>query len=307
MTQDDAMAAGARCDLCPLAKQNAPVVGPSPNTAELKVIVVGEGPGRTEEKLQAPFQGLSGKFLDERLRKDAKISRSAAYITNAALCRGESDKDNERAAECCAPRLLAEIAALPQKVPVAALGKTAVKSLLGARNILTARGFIWTAPAIDPKRIQAAKKDALKQETLRRRQDIAGRTVLPMLHPAFILRADTWKPLAEIDMRRLGRVIRGEVTRLEDDVRGLVGDTSILDKIPGAVVSCDIETDGIDAHTCGITLVQVADRDNVGLIWPWKDSYALELAWFLAGKEKVVFHNGNQFDLIVLEAHGCAW
>lgn len=306
MTRDDAMSRGARCDLCPLAKQNAPVVGPTPNTAELKVIIVGEGPGRTEEKLGAPFQGLSGKFLDERLRKDAQVSRKAAYITNSALCRGESDKDNERAAECCAPRLLAEVADLPP-VPVAALGKTAAKSLLGSRNILTARGFIWTAPAIDPKRIAASKKDPLRQATLQARARIANRTILPMLHPAFILRADTWKPLAEIDMRRLGRVIRSEVTRLEDDVRGLVGGPEILERIPGAVVSCDIETDGIDAHTCGITLVQVADADNVGLIWPWKDSYATELARFLASKEKVVFHNGFCFDQIVLEAHGCAW
>lgn len=281
---------------------------PSPARERLALVIVGEGPGRVEEKMGAAFMGASGKFLDERLRKDAKVKREGCHVTNAALCRGESDSDNERAAECCAPRLLAEVAALPD-VPVLALGKSATRSLLGVRNILTSRGFIWTAPEIEPAKIRAAfKQDILKGDTLKLRAALANRTILPSLHPAFVLRADTWKPVSEIDFRRVGRVVRGERRApWEDQVAFQAGGPEVLDQLEGGV-SLDIETDGIKPLECNILSVGLADAfGHVSEIWPWSDDFTGALSQNMASRPEVVFHNGQNFDLLVLENHGVVW
>lgn len=299
---------GARCDLCPLAGNI--IVPPAPTRPGCtRLVVVGEGPGRIEEKMGVPFMGLSGKFLDERLRRDAKVARTDVHLTNAALCRGESDEDNERAAECCAPRLLAELASLPSEAPIAALGKTAVRSVLGVRNILVARGFIWTAPEIEERLVKAAyKRDILKGETLRGRQKISGRVVLPSVHPAFVLRADTWKPISELDFRRAGRVVRHEIEApFEDECDYSVGGPEVLVHL-GPIVSCDIETDGIKPLECNILSIGLADSfGSVVEIWPWKDEYAAKLSECLGAAHQVVFHNGQNFDLLVLENHGVVW
>ena len=303
---------GAHCDICPLHGKQ--VIPPSPAKDVVRLVVVGESPSRNDEKMAAPFAGAQGGFLDERLRRDANVSRAQCIITNAALCRGESDTEQERAAECCAPRLLRELAAVPAAVPIVALGKLATKSILGVRNILAARGFVWRAPEIDPKAVLAAYRAAvkkpgllLKAETMAGRGVIAGRLILPSLHPSFVLRADTWKPIAELDVQRVGRVVRDGFHAGEDECSYQVGGPEFLKKL-GPIVSCDIETDGIRPLECGILSIGVADTvGNVVEIWPWRQEDAEEIGAFFGSREQVVFHNGQQFDIIVLEARGVVW
>lgn len=310
MNRVDAKAAGARCDICPNSKGQ--LVSPAAPSGKVSLIIVGEHPTRVDEKMNAPFSGAPGHFLDDRLRRDAKLSRNNAHITNAALCRGESDDDNERAAECCAPRLLKELSAAGEGVPIVALGKASLRSVLGVRNILTARGFIWTVPEIEESRVKAAYKNKsdgiLKGDTLRARQLLVARTVLPSIAPSFVLRADTWKPISEVDFRRVGRVVRGEVRApYEDQVAYSVGGPEVLGSLQH-LVSCDIETDGIKPLECNILSIGFADTfGNVAEIWPWNDAFAKRVADWLRTRHAVVFHNGNNFDLLVLENHGVVW
>lgn len=309
MNRAEAKAAGARCDICPNSKS---ILVPPRPTVETEVVIVGEHPTRVDEKMGQPFSGAPGHFLGDRMRRDAKVYLAHAHITNAALCRGESDDDNERAAECCAPRLLREVAALPKNTPVVALGKSALRSLLGVRNILTARGFIWTVAEIEESRVKAAfksKQDGiLKGDTLRARIRLVGRVVLPSIAPSFVLRADTWKPISELDFRRVGRVVRGEVRApYEDQVAYQVGGPEVLGDLQH-LVSCDIETDGIKPLECNILSIGFADTfGNVAEIWPWNDSFAKHVADWLRTRHAVVFHNGQNFDLLVLENHGVVW
>ena len=266
---------GARCDICPLAGKIPVPAASSPE--KVRLVIVGEFPSRNDEKMAAPFAGAQGGFLDERLRRDANVKRGECIITNAALCRGESDAEQERAAECCAPRLLRELAAVPAEVPIVALGKAATRSILGVRNILTARGFVWRTPEIDPKAVAVASRAAvrkpsltLKAKTMAGRAALAGRLVLPSLHPSFMLRADTWKPIAELDFQRVGRVARDGFHAGEDECSYQVGGPEFLKKL-GPIVSCDIETDGIRPLECGILSIGVADTSgNVVEIWPWR-------------------------------------
>lgn len=150
----DPRAHGAFCHVCPLKGQD--VVPPARATGRLRLIIVGEGPGRVEERLKVPFVGPTGKFLDTFL-ESGSFPREDAWITNSMLCRGESDADNNAAEVCCAPRLLRELAALPKEIPIVALGKSAAKSILGARSIFLARGFVWTAKDIDLSAVRALR------------------------------------------------------------------------------------------------------------------------------------------------------
>lgn len=307
MNRVDAKAAGARCDICPNSKGQ--LVASTTPSGRVSLVIVGEHPTRVDEKMNAPFSGAPGHFLDDRLRRDAKLSRNSAHITNAALCRGDSDDDNERAAECCAPRLLKEIAELPADTPVVALGKSALRSLLGVRNILMARGFIWTVAEIEESRVKAAfksKQDGiLKGDTLRARQLLASRVVLPSIAPSFVLRADVYKPISELDFRRIGRVVRGEVCApLEDECAYQVGGPEVLQSL-GSSVSLDVETDALSQHLSNLLCVGLSDGVNTSVIWPWHPEMAAPLQAFLEGRAEVVCHNGP-YDQQVLERHGVA-
>ena len=56
-----------------------------------KVMVVGEAPGRTEDKLQKPFVGRAGKLLDSLL-ESIRLDRSKVYITNVVNYRPDKNR-----------------------------------------------------------------------------------------------------------------------------------------------------------------------------------------------------------------------
>jgi uracil-DNA glycosylase len=320
----DPKAHGAFCDICPLKGRTVvpPSVHPSP-----QFVVVGDGPGRVEEKLGAPFMGASGKLLDQLLHANG-LRRDKAHITNAALCRGESDRENDKAAECCAPRLLRELKTAGQDpsvrpdralVPIVGgravglapptllLGKAATRSVLGVASILAARGFIFSGKEIPEATIKAAGKAKsprapLREATLKARAALQGRTFCPSIHPAFVLRADTWAPIIRLDFARFARVVKGEIGKLSDDAAYSlqIKDLNTL----GKIVSLDIETDGVRVLETKILSVQISDGQRTVVLWPWKARYARKLSSFLRSRDAVVAHNGYQFDQIVCERHG---
>ena len=330
---------GARCDICPLAGNTIVPPNGTYEDRPVKLVIVGEGPGRKEEIQGRAFVGASGQYLNGLLRR-AGIDRREAAVQNAALCRGELDKENDAAAVCCAPRLLKEIESLPKDAPIVALGKTAALSILGTKSILHARGFVWTTRDIDQKHVddayKAVKKSKekgaatdfinrlrLKAAITEGRARIAGRTVFPTLHPAFVLRSDTWAPILESDLERAGRWINKTLTR-----------EMLLDHAPqftlarrpaqieaalrrlSDVVAVDIETDGVDPMQAKILCVGVSDgRRTVVIVHPsakddepapqWnKQDQAKPLSEFLARCKVIGMHNGYNFDQIALRRDG---
>lgn len=288
-----------------------------PVASRLKLAIVGDNPSRTDENRREVFSGMSAKVLDTALWM-AGIKRSDCWLGNVALCRGESDKENEKAAECCAPRLLGELRALPPAVPVLALGKSALKAVIGASNLLVARGFVWEVKEVAAAHVRSVakaasrakdgpRKDAavLKAETLAARAKIAGRRVIPSIHPSFVLRADTWGALFTLDVARVGRLVRGELSKpLEDECTYHVGGLKELRHLKAArEISLDVETDGIDTRLTKLLCVGMSDGVSTVVLWPWKKSYARTLSKFLRAKRAVVCHNGI-FDIPVLKSHG---
>jgi len=320
----DPRAAGARCDLCPLKGNN--VVPPKASPLPTKVVFVGEAPGRKEEIFGAPFIGQTGAFL-KGLCREVDLNILEAHLTNAALCRSNIDKENEEAAVCCAPRLLKEIEKFDPEIPIVTFGKTSTLSVLGVRSIMHSRGFVWTARELDPAPVWSKAKKAklrgapkwkemwLKAQIIDGRSKLAGRTVLPTVHPAFVLRSDTWLPVLKIDLDRIARWVRGELTHemlLENGPYTVVSKRKdIIRELKkfGPDIDVDVETgastdggkDGADPMRNRLLCVGISDGDHTVVIWPWRKTHAPLVNALIKRSKTVGMHNGYNFDQIVLD------
>jgi uracil-DNA glycosylase len=63
----------------------------SDGNKDAKVMIIGEAPGRTEDKLQKPFVGRAGKLLDNLL-ESINLDRSKVYITNVVNYRPDKNR-----------------------------------------------------------------------------------------------------------------------------------------------------------------------------------------------------------------------
>jgi DNA polymerase len=63
----------------------------SDGNKDAKVMIIGEAPGRTEDKLQKPFVGRAGKLLDILL-ESISLNRSKVYITNVVNYRPDKNR-----------------------------------------------------------------------------------------------------------------------------------------------------------------------------------------------------------------------
>ena len=63
----------------------------SDGNKDAKVMIIGEAPGRTEDKLQKPFVGRAGKLLDSLL-ESIYLDRSKVYITNLVNYRPDKNR-----------------------------------------------------------------------------------------------------------------------------------------------------------------------------------------------------------------------
>lgn len=336
---------GAQCDRCPL-KDNTPVPPEYPRSGKPKFVIIGEGPGKFESLKLRPFVGYSGRMLDAELRA-AGLDRKDAHVTNAVLCFGgnNDDKELEAAIPCCAPRLARELSELSSEIPILSLGAGASRVTIGKSGIQKYRGFVWKAPEIKPSQLKNAQrlyekragivainkrgekkkstKDKIRKaldsyELLKARAMIVGRTVMPTIHPAHILRgADAFLPVLRVDLRRLARWVKQPFT-LED-----TGDFSRTTSPREAErlfrrmkfsneVLVDIETDGPDPMRAQITCVGVSDindpakivvADRTGEDAPWPKGFAEVFRRFLKDRTNVG-HNFIFFDEIVLNRYG---
>lgn len=310
----DPVAYGARCDICP-AKDRV-VVPPTWANGKPRLVIVGEKPGRRELFVGRSFVGPSGKLLDRALR-DAGIDRDACHVTNACLCVPKYEHEEALATACCAPRLAAEVA--PLDAPIVALGKEAARSVLGVKSILLARGFVWKAQEIDEKKLKAAAKKAaddgdgslaaINDLHLEARRHYAGKTVLPTLHPAFILRAPTWGPVLALDMRRAARVAEAHphpIPLADDGYYSVVGDAKGLEQALssfGPTVATDVETDGVDPLKCKLLCVGISDGKRTVVAYPYRRAMG-EVIRNAFAERTVVTHNGPAFDHLVLQRYG---
>jgi uracil-DNA glycosylase len=117
-----------RCDLA-LSRTNV-VIGDGP--ADAKVMLIGEAPGKNEDKQGKPFVGAAGKILDSLLEK-GNVDRRTVYITNVVKCRPPGNRPPKTdEAEACSVYLKKQFEDIAPEI-VVLLGKTAAEAYLARK------------------------------------------------------------------------------------------------------------------------------------------------------------------------------
>jgi uracil-DNA glycosylase len=149
---------------------------------QAKIMLIGEAPGADEDRQGLPFVGRAGQLLNKMLAAIG-LDRSQVYIANVVPWRPPGNRTPtpiETAA--CLPFIRRQIELVQPKILVC-LGAPSAQTLLGvSEGIMRMRGR-WHD------------------------FDLAGMKirVLPMLHPAYLLRQPAQKRLAWQDLRELAK------------------------------------------------------------------------------------------------------
>ncbi len=152
------------CTACALCQERTQAV-PGEGDLNSVILFVGEGPGQEEDRQGRPFVGRSGQLLTQMLQ-GVDIDREGVYITNVVKCRPPGNRDplpGEIAA--CRGFLERQIALINPRI-IVTLGRFSMQRWLPREKITRIQG---------------------KARNIGR-----GRCVLPLFHPAAVLRNPTW-------------------------------------------------------------------------------------------------------------------
>ena len=184
-----AMEAFPHCDL----KRGARNLVFSDGLPGARVMIIGEAPGREEDQEGRPFVGSAGQLLD-RMLAAIGLSRSAAeadaavYITNVLPWRPPQNRDPGPEEIAMLRPFLERHVALARPDLLILMGNSSCDAVLGKRGILRLRGH-WTRAL--------------------------GLPVMPMTHPAYLLRTpaakrEAWADLLEVRARLDAPLAAGE-------------------------------------------------------------------------------------------------
>ena len=154
--------------------------------AAARVLVLGEAPGRDEDAESRPFVGRAGQLLDRMfaaigLSRASPDPETALYITTVMPWRPPQNRDPEPAEIAMMRPFVQRHIELADPDLIIAMGNAPCQCLLDTRGILRLRGT-W-AQAL-------------------------GRSVLPMLHPNYLLRNPAAKREAWADLLAIKERLR---------------------------------------------------------------------------------------------------
>ena len=149
-----------------------------------RVMIIGEAPGRDEDQQGKPFVGRAGQLLDKMfaaigLSRASDLSAKGIYITNVIPWRPPQNREpTPQEIAMMVPFLQRHIELVAPEFMVV-MGNTPMSALLGMRGITKHRGT-WGM--------------------------FDGKPVLPMVHPAYLLRnpiakRDAWADLLSLKKR----------------------------------------------------------------------------------------------------------
>jgi uracil-DNA glycosylase len=129
------------CIQCPLHATRTKAV-PGEGSPSARVMLIGEAPGREEDRRGQPFVGAAGRFLDEVLAGSG-VDRSDLFITNTVKCRPENNRPpRKREVDICTSLYLFEQIELVNPALIMLLGSVATKKLLGVSSVNEVRGRV---------------------------------------------------------------------------------------------------------------------------------------------------------------------
>jgi len=147
--------------------------------AQAPVLLIGEAPGRDEDRIGKPFVGRAGQLLDKMLASIGLDRKTNAYITNVINWRPPDNRDpSPEEAAACLPFLRRHIElANPQVIIL--LGAVAARHVVGVSDgIMKLRGR-WMDYRVGDRMVP----------------------LMPTLHPAYLLRQPAHKKLAWRDLQ----------------------------------------------------------------------------------------------------------
>jgi DNA polymerase len=167
-------------ELCEL-KRGARQLVFSDGQPNAKVMIIGEAPGRDEDLQGKPFVGRAGQLLDLMfshigLSRQSPNPETALYITNVLPWRPPQNRDPQPDEVAMMLPFLKRHVELIDPDILIAMGNHSCQALLGQRGITRLRGK-WA--------------------------EALGKPVLPMFHPAYLLRTPEAKREAWADLLSL--------------------------------------------------------------------------------------------------------
>ena len=132
-----------QCRGCALADTRTNVVfGVGATDAE--ILLIGEGPGQTEDEQGIPFVGKAGQLLDDML-EIIGLDRTKVYIANIVKCRPPQNRDPLNVEQdACIGWLRRQTALLRPKI-IVCLGRIAAKAIIKEDFKITAEHGQWFA------------------------------------------------------------------------------------------------------------------------------------------------------------------
>ena len=144
-----------------------------------RVLLIGEAPGRDEDRVGKPFVGRAGQLLDKMLASIGLDRKTNAYITNVINWRPPDNRDpTPEEAAACLPFLRRHIELADPQV-IILLGAVAARHVVGISDgIMKLRGR-WLEYRVGDRMVP----------------------LMPTLHPAYLLRQPAHKKLAWRDLQ----------------------------------------------------------------------------------------------------------
>lgn len=149
-----------------------------------RLMILGEAPGRDEDRAGKPFVGRAGQLLDRMLAaigiaRDAPDTEHGVYITNVLPWRPPQNRDPRPEEIAMMLPFVQRHVALADPDVLVCMGNIACQAALGRKGITRLRGN-WTTAF--------------------------GKPVLPMFHPAYLLRnpirkREAWSDLIALRQR----------------------------------------------------------------------------------------------------------
>jgi len=165
--------------------------------AEGGIMLIGEAPGRDEDRVGKPFVGRAGQLLDKMLASIALDRKTNAYITNVINWRPPDNRDPApEEAAACLPFLRRHIE-LANPGVIILLGAVAARHVVGISDgIMKLRGR-WLEYRVGDRMVP----------------------LMPTLHPAYLLRQPAHKKLAWRDLQAIKEKMRSVGLPRDRDAR----------------------------------------------------------------------------------------
>ena len=215
------------CELWKKAKINCM---PTAGNLLSEVLLIGEGPGKTEDDSGIPFVGKSGRLLRQAL-KDGNITDFA--ISNVVRCRPfiivngrEKDRPpSQEEVDACFHYTLEDIDKMPNLKLIVCIGNVALRAFTGRQGITKVSGEEWKYKKIK---------------------------LMPLIHPSYVLQNIAEMKRFFEHVSRIPRIVASSLTDESDFGEYIIIEnigewTKLVEKLRASkIFSYDMETNSLN-------------------------------------------------------------